>query len=501
MIALLLVGLALAFQEAPVQRIPEPDAESQKVSSKAVKDLFKAEYARKTPADQLDLARKLLTTSADASLDMTTKYVCLTEARDLAAGAGDATLALDAVSQIGKYYMVGVPAMKLAVLNRMAPLARDADRQRALGRAYYDLARESVQAEDYDTASAAASKAEPLLRGKEAGLTERVAELRKDLSTLKNEHQKVKAALDNPATGDADAVGRYLCFVRNEWASGLKLLAESGKGPVKDLAAKDLANPDAVESQVEVADGWWQLGQAEKMSWKKTHILGRSRRWYEMAQPNATALLKVRVNKRLVELEGATSAGVGGPAVNLLSMIDPERDTVRGEWDLEDGVLSSSGEQTLVLQIPYQPPEEYDLTVGVKRMGGTDSVGIGVVVAGVQAVICIDGYPTNGNALSGFEMVDGKILRDQATPAYKGKPLIEGTKPTVIVVQVRKSSLTLLVNGKRIGSMEGVAGRLSNRADSGTPDPKALFLGGWNGGMGFTEIRLTPLSGPGKKTK
>src|SRR6185436_5430207 len=109
-------------------------------------------------------------------------------------------------------------------------------------------------------------KADALGRAiKDASLVEQVGELKKDLGVLKSELQKVKASLDNPATGDADAAGRYLCFIRNDWAAGLKLLAEAGKAPLKDLAAKDLSNPEAPETQVEVGDGWWQLAQAERI--------------------------------------------------------------------------------------------------------------------------------------------------------------------------------------------------------------------------------------------
>lgn len=495
---LLALWAVILLQDPGTQRIPEPDAEAQKQAVKALKDLFKEEYTRKTAAEQLDLARKLLATSADASIDMSTKYACLTEARDLAVAAADAGLALEALTLLGKSYLIAVPAAKLAVLNKLTAGAKDPEKIRALGKAYHDLARDSVASEDYETATAAAAKSDTLARAlKDAALSERIAELKKDLATLKSEYQKVKSSIDNPAGGDADAVGRYLCFVRNDWAAGLKLLSESGKPPLKELAAKDLAAPETTEGQVELGDAWWQLAQAEKMAWKKQNLLGRSRRWYEKAQPNVTALVKVRVNKRLAEME-STSPGGG---VNLLQMIDPKRDAVNGVWSFEDGVLVDRGEQTLALQIPYQPPEEYDLFVSVKRMGGTDSVGIGVVVAGSQGVVCIDGYPTNGMVLTGFELLDGKILRDQATPAYKGKQLIEGDKPAAIVIQVRRTSLTLIVNGKKIGSVDVAAGKLSNRPDSGTPDPKALFIGGWNGKMGFTDIRITPLSGPGKKTK
>jgi hypothetical protein len=484
------------MQDGPAQRIPEPSADAQKQAVKAIKDLFKDEYAKKAAADQVELARKLMTTSADASIDMPTKYACLTEARDLAAAASDATLALEAVSLLGKSFMIAVPGAKMAVLGKMAGTTKESEKLRALSRSYYEVAKDSVTAEDYDTAASAAAKADTLARAvKDASIPERVAELKKDLAQLKSEYQKVKAALDAPGSGDADAAGRYLCTVRNDWPAGLKLLADGGKSPWKELAAKDLANPEMPEAQVEVGDGWWQQAQAEKMAWKKLSLMGRARHWYERAEPAATGLLKIRLEKRLAEAEGQVPGGV-----NVLRLVDPKRDAVHGEWAMVDGVLTDEGQQSLSLQIPYEPPDEYDFHVVVKRMGGGDSVVLGVPVNGKQVSVLIDGYPDAGMYLQGFEPIDGKYLNAQPG-ALKMKQLIPPDKPVAIDVAVRKASITVSVDGKKIMSYEGAMSRLSGRDDSKTPDEKALYVGGWNGKKGFTEIRVMPLSGPGKKIR
>ncbi|HLY73083.1 MAG TPA: hypothetical protein VKU80_03105 [Planctomycetota bacterium] len=486
---------AVLLQEGTAQRIPEPDAEAQKQAAKAIKDLFKEEFARKSPPDQVELARKLIKTSADSSVDMSTKYVCLTEARDLAIAASEASVAMEAVSLLGKSFLIAVPAAKMNVLGKMAAATKEVERLRALGRGYYELARETITTEDYDTAGAAATKSETLARAiKDTFLGEQVAELKRDLGILKSEQQKVKASIDNPAAGDADAVGRYLCFVRNEWVSGLKLLSENGKPPLKELAAKDLAEPETPEARVEVGDGWWLQAQTEKISWKKLNLLGRARRWYDLALPAAGGLVKVKLDKRLIELEGL----VPGP-VNLMRLIDPKRDAVTGEWSMDAGVLSNKGDNGVVLQIPYQPPEEYDLHVVVRRLGSTDSVWTGLVIGNTQVAFVCDGYPAS-NWVTGFEQVDGKFI-DQQPGSLKGQRYIDGGKDATFDFAVRKTSITVQVDGKRLLAYEGPISRLSNRPDVKTPDKKALYLGSWGGKNGYVEVKLTPLSGPGKKTK
>jgi len=61
---------------------------------------------------------------------------------------------------------------------------------------------------------------------------------------------------------------------------------------------------------------------------------------------------------------GAASDGRDwSKAVDLLSMIDPQRDTVSGEWTISGGVLKSSVAPNARLQLPYEPPAEYDFRI------------------------------------------------------------------------------------------------------------------------------------------
>jgi hypothetical protein len=54
MVVLAVLVLAAALQDS---RLPIPSAESQKESEKLIRETFKDEYAKKTPADRLTLAR------------------------------------------------------------------------------------------------------------------------------------------------------------------------------------------------------------------------------------------------------------------------------------------------------------------------------------------------------------------------------------------------------------------------------------------------------------
>jgi hypothetical protein len=54
-------------------------------------------------------------------------------------------------------------------------------------------------------------------------------------------------------------------------------------------------------------------------------------------------------------------------AIDLLPLIDPEKDTVKGQWVFQKGGLVGDLDNNGRIEIPYQPPEEYDFRVEFSR--------------------------------------------------------------------------------------------------------------------------------------
>ena len=96
------VALILALAQDGSTRTAEPDSAVQKEALRKIKDLFKAEYAKKLPAEQADLARKLLQSGLETSDDPATKWVLFREARDLAIAGGDAETAFKAADETAR---------------------------------------------------------------------------------------------------------------------------------------------------------------------------------------------------------------------------------------------------------------------------------------------------------------------------------------------------------------------------------------------------------------
>src|SRR3954467_7130017 len=87
-------------------RIPWPDDAALKENQKAVRDLFKEDYARKAPADQKALAQKLYAKAQESKDESKSQSAFLVEARDVAAGCGDVETAVRAVEDIARTFAV-----------------------------------------------------------------------------------------------------------------------------------------------------------------------------------------------------------------------------------------------------------------------------------------------------------------------------------------------------------------------------------------------------------
>lgn len=474
-------------------RAPEPDAAVQKEKLKVVKDLFKDEYARKSPADQSSLAKQLVSRGIETASDPGAQYVMLREARDVAAAAGDVETAMRASDELAKVFAVSAIAFKLAALGKIGP--KEPEAARAASRAYLGLVSEAIRADDYDSAVAAAGKGDALAKAaQDPLLPPKFQELQKEIAGLKSEYQKVKADLDKPAPADAEAVGRYLCFVRGAWDAGLLHLANGAKPPLKTVVDKDLSKPVDALKQLEVGDGWWDLAQKEKSPWRKSRMVSRAQTWYEQASSSATGLDKVKVDKRLAEIEDSQPG-----AINLLRLIDVKLEPY-GEWTVDGGVLFSNTDNYTRVMVPYAPPEEFDLTAVVERQVGGDAILFGLVRGTTQYAVWVEGWSVQGGR-SGLELVDG-ILADKNPASVQG-PLLASGKLSTIVISVRKSSITASCEGRTFVSFQGNFSKM-NGLNAGfwkVVNWKGMYIGTCGSKYRITKLSLVTVSGQGKKLR
>jgi len=185
-----------------------------------------------------------------------------------------------------------------------------------------------------------------------------------------------------------------------------------------------------------------------------------------------------------------------GKTINLLALIDPTKDAVSGKWGFNG--TSLVGEKGLIdrIEIPYQPPEEYDFRIAFMRIDGDGVVSQILHKAGSQFMWCMEGWHP---VASGIENIDGKRSNENET-TFKGTLIKNGSWHTSIV-QVRNAEITVLFDGKPIAKLKTNYGKLALQADWKTRDNSVIGLGHTVGKVVFSTVEVVEVTGTGKKTR
>jgi hypothetical protein len=237
--------------------------------------------------------------------------------------------------------------------------------------------------------------------------------------------------------------------------------------------------------QTAVGDAWWTWSEKESGT-SRAGARRRAAHWYDMALGAATGLTKIRLEKRMAELGIPTEP-------DLLTLIDLSRDKVHGDWAFDGKALTCMrGQYPSRVQLPYEPPAEYDLTLVVERIEGQAGVMIGCVRESAQFYVAIDDH---AGSWSGISNVDGKASNGNET-SVPGL-LLTNKKTATIVCMVRRDEIGVTVDGKKVISFKGGNERLSNNQAFTVPNRRALFVGTGNARYVFSKMLVKPVSGRG----
>jgi hypothetical protein len=183
-------------------------------------------------------------------------------------------------------------------------------------------------------------------------------------------------------------------------------------------------------------------------------------------------------------------------AVNLMPLIDPAKDAVKGTWKVEQGALHVQAERhgDAILAIPYEPPEEYDFRIAFTRSGG-NSVNQIITQGGRAAVWWMGGW---ANKVFGFDAVDGNPA-DKNRTTVSVNSCLEDDRRYTSVLQVRKTEIKAFLDGQLIASWK----RKPDYSDGSLPPAwnistqRQLGLGNHRNTTVFHTIDVLEITGKG----
>ncbi|MCH8045260.1 MAG: NPCBM/NEW2 domain-containing protein [Planctomycetes bacterium] len=290
--------LAPADREKKVP-IP-PRAEREKA-----RELIREAFGRPdTAKERAELAQTLIKAGLDDK-NPANRYVALRHAGELAVENADLTVAIEAADRLGEFFDVDVLAIKASIVERLFGKMSHRELLKAAA-SHFDEAlaadRFKVAARfgrvGYKAAKALKDRRQiAAMRDLAARLKERKAAfdaLKGAIATLKQKPDDAPANLQ---------IGKYLCFLRNDWKRGLPLLVKGGHA----IAKRELAAAGDPSAQKKVGDAWWDLAEKQPAD-SKTHIKARAVTWYRRALPKLAGLSKKTAQRRVDDVlrEAAT---------------------------------------------------------------------------------------------------------------------------------------------------------------------------------------------------
>lgn len=301
---------------------PVPDADARRPIDEQLRELFGKELqAAKTPAERRALGEKLFAQAGQFADDPVARYVAAEMACRLAAEAGEIELCGQWVDWLAERYAVSALALKAEMYERLLAALPAGDSSAAavqnVVKTATSLARDAARADDYDTADRLARLALSAARRTRDGalLREATTEAR-ELERQRARYGAVRAALETLAEKPDDPaanliVGRWYCFVHEDWAKGLPALAKGGDAELAELARAELesaslSGADAAARRAALGDQWLSLANKQRGA-DQGAMQARARDHYAAALPELTGLEKLRVEKQLADMAAAAA--------------------------------------------------------------------------------------------------------------------------------------------------------------------------------------------------
>lgn len=210
-----------------------------------------------------------------------------------------------------------------------------------------------------------------------------------------------------------------------------------------------------------------------------------------MVQFTAVDVVEVTGKGKMSRDRAAVDASIDDPArwakaIDLLKIVDAQRDAVDKIWSIENGALKKKWDRGAI-EIPYYPPEEYDLRIEYTKHGHW--------LAGSLSRNGERFWWTIDENYVGFFMVNGEGMKE-SNPTYTKKTSNATDSRNVVIVQVRKDSAKLFLNGQLLSTYTPNMGPLTDRKDWKVVDPKALTLSAL-GDHTYHRVDVLEISGKG----
>jgi hypothetical protein len=504
----------------PAKKLPIPTAAEQEKIAKQLNELYKtSQPGPKDPAK----AQGLYDVAAKDGSSPNERYMLLMKGAEIAATAGDLNLSLQGIDTLDADYDIDALEAKQKLLERFIAAGKPDQVAIAIPTAE-QLVDQAVAADRYDIAVVLATTAsKAVAKSKIATHKEdedRLSRRRHDIHLLEPIYAAAKKAQETLDKNSADAeanltVGRWLCFYKGDWTTGLPMLARGSDEKLKALAEQEINSPTDADQQVQLADVWWDLAQKEAgIARDSLHL--HAGNIYQEAMPNLpSALKKATIDKRLAEIAASatpkfapaphdTDKPIGSAKftlnkwVDVLRLVDTTRDRIDGDWTRHGQELTCRRGVASRIAFPVDINGSYDLEVEFTRTAGRDDVAAMLSTGSHGCMVVLGAWSAS---VSGLMNVDGRDARDSHNPFVMRPGVLENDHRYRLLISDRilgddRASIDVSLDGKRyVPHWEGNPAALSYNPGWTMPNSSRVGLGVMQSEVTFHSARLRLVSG------
>lgn len=201
--------------------------------------------------------------------------------------------------------------------------------------------------------------------------------------------------------------------------------------------------------------------------------------------------MKVFISICILALVGVSVAS--GATIDLISLVDLDRDVVYGNWQLVNGELIFDETPAARLSFPYRPSPEYDYTVEFTLTHGSDPWG------NIAQLVSHGDVPFTWSTNAGtghycrLEDINGHSVI--GNPTLTPYTFVDGGRYTS-TVRVRNDRVICEINGETLVEYETDYSDLSRNGKWEMPDQLNIGLGGYGGPTTFHSATVTIIPEP-----
>jgi hypothetical protein len=287
-------------------KIPWPAAHDIAEQEAELKDTYAAQIATGASPGRQQAALELLNRSATTG-DPAFEAASLRVAGLLAARANDESLLLQICDRMEQRFQIDVFPEKAELLEQVNNHARTARNKSDLAEACLATGFAAIAADDYPSAMRLSELAKNSASGSGDSslvqladfLDQETARCSGAYDGVTNSYQLLRSKPTDPQANLA--VGKFLCFIKEDWSGGLLLLARDGDAALSAVAKEEIGGKlKDPQEQLALGNSWWNLSSKTSED-DKVFYQRRARYWFLKCIANSKEPDKTRLRQELSE--------------------------------------------------------------------------------------------------------------------------------------------------------------------------------------------------------